>query len=235
MSQIAKKSSSTSGTFSLTTNIRAPQNTSTTLTNADPRNQTFTLTGNTFVQLPSAGVLKGDLWTMTNMTTFLLSVKADDASSLGTMRQMSTTYAALIDSPATNTDWEIVSTSGSGTYQTDLTFSWASSPIAGNTTVRVFKTGNQVTIVFPEISGTVTTSTIYNSASGVFNGAFAPLDNRQTLIHTYDSSSGDKIGALYLQNNGQISIYYDYSNSGFNWNGGATLIIFGGSITYNVA
>lgn len=109
MSQIStRRSSSTASTAS--TNVRAPEGGGTvTLTNADKRIQLFDLTAAETVKLPTAGVLKGDIWEMQSANFFILTVEADDATIIRKINGKALQIIALTDTPATNTDWEVSS------------------------------------------------------------------------------------------------------------------------------
>lgn len=92
-----------------TFNIRAAEGAgTTTLVAADNHNQRFDLTAGRTVKLPITTVSAGDTWTLANPNGFRLTIQADDASDIIFSWGSSTTLVALVNAPATNTDWAVV-------------------------------------------------------------------------------------------------------------------------------
>ncbi len=101
---------SATATANLNANIRASEGAgTTTLTNADKHFQTFDLSAGRNVDLPTTGVLAGDVWVMTNPNPFTLQIRASDSSNIIKSYGTEIWLEALINTPVTSTDWKVSS------------------------------------------------------------------------------------------------------------------------------
>lgn len=92
-----------------TMNVRASEGAgTTTLTAADNPNQKFDLSAGRNVNLPTTSISKGDIWTISNPNPFQLKIRASDASDIIFSWGSGVTLVALVNAPATNTDWAVV-------------------------------------------------------------------------------------------------------------------------------
>lgn len=90
------------------TEVRATEGAgTTTLTVLDVRPQMFDLTASHTVKLPTTGIFKGDVWTMSNPNAFTLFVQASDASDITYLYGQEAVLVALIDTPVSASDWKI--------------------------------------------------------------------------------------------------------------------------------
>lgn len=90
------------------TEVRATEGAgTTTLTVLDVRPQMFDLTANHTVKLPTTGIFKGDVWTMSNPNAFTLFVQASDASDITYLYGQEAVLVSLIDTPVSASDWKI--------------------------------------------------------------------------------------------------------------------------------
>lgn len=98
-----------SGSSTATTNVRASEGGGTvTLINTDNHNQLFDLSSAETVVLPTTGVSKGDIWNIGSQPNgFDLTVQADDLSTIATFDFGNIILIALVNSPATASDWLI--------------------------------------------------------------------------------------------------------------------------------
>jgi hypothetical protein len=98
-------------TASGSANIRASEGAgTTTLTNADKRYQVFDLTADRNVDLPTTGVVAGDIWTMReNAGDFTLQIRSSGSNNIVQVRGGTTTLIALTNTPTTAADWSIAS------------------------------------------------------------------------------------------------------------------------------
>lgn len=92
-----------------TFNVRASEGAgTTTLVAADNHNQRFDLSADRNVELPSALVAQGDLWIMANPNPYQLKIRAADSSDIIFSWGSRVMLVALVNTPATNTDWAVV-------------------------------------------------------------------------------------------------------------------------------
>jgi hypothetical protein len=107
-------------------NVRASEGGGTvTLTTADSRDQVFNLSSAETVVLPTTSILKGDRWTLRNITTNVMTIQssagtaltiANSHNTLGTIRKGTITLVALQNTPTTPAHWQTVYLIENGTY-----------------------------------------------------------------------------------------------------------------------
>lgn len=91
-------------------NIRAPEGTDVVLVNADNHYQVFDLTADINVDLPTTGVVAGDVWTIRENTgAFTLTIRSSGANTIVAQKFGTTQLVALVNTPTAATDWTIVS------------------------------------------------------------------------------------------------------------------------------
>jgi hypothetical protein len=90
-------------------NVRASEGAgTTTLTNSDSREQYWTLTAGRNVNLPTTGVLAGDVWTMVNPLGFVLTIRSSGANNIVKSWGSRVRLMALIDTPTTAGNWAVI-------------------------------------------------------------------------------------------------------------------------------
>lgn len=92
-----------------TSNVRGPESGTVTLTNSDNRIQLFNPTGNLTVNLPTTGVLQGDIWEIQMLESagnHNVIVHSSNADVLAILRGGTQYFVALVNTPTAGTDWE---------------------------------------------------------------------------------------------------------------------------------
>lgn len=153
-------------------NIRASEGSgTTTLTDADNRSQTFNLSAARTVQLPTTNIAAGDLWMISNVGAFLLTVQASaGAGQILTVANSTNVDAsivqgfvllrALIATPTNASHWRVEH------VEENDDVSMASTTFAGNNggaqssaiAIRLSRVNRQVTIHMPQLITVVPTT-----------------------------------------------------------------------------
>ena len=92
-----------------TANIRASEGAgTTTLTNSDARIQVFNLSAARTVQLPTTGVVAGDVWEMVNPNAFILTIQSSGGNNIVKSYGSRVVVAANTNTPTTAAHWTVL-------------------------------------------------------------------------------------------------------------------------------
>jgi hypothetical protein len=90
-------------------NVRASEGGGTiTLTNADNRYQTFSLSSDETVKLPTTGVFKGDIWTIINPNPYILTIQSSGANTIIKSWGSKVVLQANVNTPTTAGNWTVL-------------------------------------------------------------------------------------------------------------------------------
>lgn len=142
-------------------NVRAPEGAgTTTLTSADNKYQVFTLTAGRNVNLPTTGILAGDIWTMQEVGGFVLQVRASDSSNIAKVRAGTVKLMALINTPVSSGDWLVILNEQPMSLDSGITLSAGFGTVTELVVAREIS-NNMMTIQISGLTGTVTAATAY--------------------------------------------------------------------------
>lgn len=79
-----------------------------TLTNSDRKIQTFNLTSNETVKLPTSGVVAGDIWTIINPNPYILTIQSSGSNTIIKSWGSRVLLQANIDTPTTAGNWTVI-------------------------------------------------------------------------------------------------------------------------------
>lgn len=90
-------------------NVRASEGAgTTTLTSSDNQTQTFNLSADRTVKLPTTGIAKGDIWTMVNPNQFALTIQSSGANNIIKSWGAKAVLQANVATPTAAADWTVL-------------------------------------------------------------------------------------------------------------------------------
>lgn len=194
-------------------NVRASEGGGTvTLLVTDNQIQVFNLSAAETVVLPTTGVKQGDIWRIINPNAFAATIEASDATTITTNFGSDVSLIALINTPVTLTDWEVIdNTVLVGRQWTTYTPTFSSTvTVSGGSVTKWRRNGPNIDIYADyQITGngaavtfTVTLPSGYTSASGNYpNGTNTALGT----INFQRSGSNDYLGIVQYNNSTTVN------------------------------
>jgi hypothetical protein len=179
-----------STTASIGANIRASEGAgTTTLVAADERFQTFDLTADRTVKLPSTGILQGEIFVITNPNPYKATIQADDATNIVKSWGAEAWIVALTNAPATNSDWKVIE--HSVLYgRSRVTYS---PTLSGSTTTSLLNVGwDRPSIGVMHIHGFITFAS--GSGTNAFSVSFPAPGGSALTFDTFIQGQGENLG-----------------------------------------
>lgn len=226
------------GSFKYTANMRAVEGGGTvTLTNSDQQFQVFDLSAAETVVLPTTSVLKGDLWVMENKPTgFQLDIQASDASAIESVEAGFVAMRALINTPVTNTDWEVINYYSYGSSSINFVFNGTAGGGTGGITVSYVRINQNIITTIPSATATTgssgTTALVSQTAIPVIYRPTSSFSTAAGIVQNAVNYTAP--GMLTVDNSGLLILYADYGGSSA-WSASITAGFSGNAGSYSIS
>lgn len=213
------------GAAILAGNDRGTTSTDQTLTSTDARTQSMAPSASHNVDLPSTGVLQGEVFTIINRAaagTLELTVRSSDTTALDTFAAGFIKVVALQDTPTTGAHWHRLEIFEEYEYSPNFTFTGGAS--CGTEVVRITRHNDSVSLW---IGQTIQATNAVNPNTGVINSdtdppsRFHPQNNTTGYMLARESGVGTVAGEITVNSSGNIGLLKS-PNTGFTGGAGNT-------------